>query len=217
MTIGAMVNRKLDLFELDLPEERLAYYLKKGLIAVDTETLGLNIKRDRLCLVQISDEDGIVSLVRYKQKIQPGFSKSFNLKYLLEAPNVLKLFHFARFDIAVLKHYLDADVKPIWCTKIASKLVRTYSDRHGLKDLSKELLNLEVDKTNQMSDWANENLTDSQLEYAANDVRVLIPIYNKLSSLLTREGRTELAERLFKVLPVIAELDTGGFRDIFEH
>lgn len=217
MTTGVVVNRKLDLFELDLPEERFKHYLKKNLIAVDTETLGLNIKRDRLCLVQIADEDGVVSLVRYKQKILPGFSKSANLKYLLEAPNVLKLFHFARFDIAVLKHYLDCDVKPIWCTKIASKLVRTYSDRHGLKDLSKELLNQEVDKTNQMSDWANENLTDSQLEYAANDVRVLIPIYNKLSSLLRREGRTELAERSFKVLPIITELDANGFRDLFEH
>lgn len=202
---------KPDLFEGDLPAERLAHYRKKEVIAVDSETRGLNIRRDRLCLVQLCDEEGVVSLVRYKG--QPAA----NMRLLLEDSNVLKLFHFARFDVAVLKHYLDARVKPLWCTKIASKLVRTYTDKHSLKDLGKELLGLEMDKTDQSSDWATEELTPSQLEYAANDVRVLIPIYRHLKAVLEREGRLDLALKIFDFLPVVAELDLGGWRDIYEH
>lgn len=211
-------QRKPELFELDLPDERLQHYLNKGVIAVDTETRGLNIKRDRLCLVQISDEDGLVSFVRYQRGDQLPFAKQTNLRKLMEAPQVLKVIHFARFDIAVMKHYLHADVKPFWCTKIASKLVRTYTDRHSLKDLSRELLGLEMDKTDQMSDWAKNDLTDSQLQYAANDVRYLIPMYRRMKELLEREGRLGLAERAFECLNVITDLDLGGWSvNVFEH
>lgn len=209
-------NRKPELFERDLPEERLQHYLTKPCIAIDTETRGLIVARDRLCLVQICDEDGLVSFVRFQHRSDlPGDNS--NLKKLMEAPQVMKLFHFARFDVGVMKYYLNADVNPIWCTKIASKLVRTYTDRHSLKDLSRELLGLEMDKTDQMSDWARADLSDSQLEYAANDVRVLHPLQKKLKALLEREDRLELAERLFKVLPVVCEVDLRGWKDIFEH
>ncbi len=203
--------RKPDLFEGDLSDERLSHYLAKDVVAVDTETRGLNVHRDRLCLVQLCDGAGVVSLVRYRLKPAP------NVKRLMEEPRVLKLFHFARFDLAVLKHYLEADVNPVWCTKIASKLVRTYTDRHSLKDLGRELLGLEMDKSDQTSDWAREELTASQLEYAANDVRVLIPIYNQLKSVAEREGRLSLAQKLFGFLPALTELDLAGWRDIFEH
>ncbi|MBI4533187.1 MAG: ribonuclease D [Candidatus Melainabacteria bacterium] len=189
----------------------MRYYLTKDIVAVDTETRGLNIPRDRLCLVQIGDDEGVVSLVRYSSREAP------HLKQLLEAPSLTKLFHFARFDIAVLKYYLDINVRPIFCTKVASRLVRTYSDRHSLKDLCRELLGFDMDKGDQMSDWAREDLTESQLEYAANDVRVLIPIYRHVKALLQREGRMSLAERLFQFLPTISELDLGGWKDVFEH
>jgi ribonuclease D len=203
--------KKPDLFDGDLPDERLAHYQKKSVVAIDTETRGLNIARDRLCLIQICDDEGVVSLVRFRK------NPAANVKRLMEDPQVLKLFHFARFDVAVLKHYMNASVKPIWCTKIASKLVRTYTDRHSLKDLGRELLGLEMDKSDQSSDWAREDLSPSQLEYAANDVRVLIPIYNQMKAVLERENRLELAEKLFGFLPVVAELDLSGYKDIFEH
>ncbi|HEY9870111.1 MAG TPA: ribonuclease H-like domain-containing protein [Candidatus Obscuribacterales bacterium] len=212
MKLEAFVKlRKPDLYEQDLPEERFRHYMGKPFVAVDTETRGLNVLRDRLCLVQLCDEEGMVSLVRYRNASAP------RLKELLEAGTTLKVFHYARFDLAVLKHYLNCQVEPIFCTKAASKLVRTYTDRHSLKDLGRELLGLEMDKSDQMSDWAREDLTESQLEYAANDVRVLIPIYRQVEALLEREGRKELAERVFKVLPVVAELDLGGWKDVFEH
>ncbi|HEY9788137.1 MAG TPA: ribonuclease H-like domain-containing protein [Candidatus Obscuribacterales bacterium] len=210
-----MQHRKPELFESDLPPERLAHYLKKQFIAVDTETRGLNIPRDRLCLVQLCDNEGVVSFVRYRDGSE--FERANNLKKLLESEDVLKVIHFARFDYAVMKHYLGADTRPLFCTKIASKLVRTYTDRHSLKDLSRELLVMEMDKSDQMSDWARDDLSDSQLEYAANDVRVLIPIYEKMVALLAREGRTEIAQRCFQALPVVCDLDLKGFRDIFEH
>ena len=203
--------RKPDLYESDLPEDRLLHYLKKPVLAIDTETRGLIIQRDRLCLVQMCDEEGVVSLVRFRSRSAP------RLKRLLEESHVIKLFHFARFDVAVLKYYLDAQVRPIWCTKIASKLVRTYTDKHGLKDLGRELLGLELDKSDQTSDWAKEDLSDSQLEYAANDVRVLIPIYLKIKVLLEREGRLSLAEQVFGCVPAVSELDLGHFKDVFEH
>jgi ribonuclease D len=206
-----IVKHKPDFFEADLPSDRLAHYLKKSVIAVDTETRGLVIARDRLCLVQLCDDEGIVSLVRYTGADAP------NLRKLMEEPSVLKLFHYARFDVAVMKHWLKASVNPIWCTKIASKLVRTYTDRHSLKDLSLELLGIEMDKVNQSSDWARTDLSDSQLEYAANDVRGLITIYEQLQVLLKREGLTELANKLFAFLPVVAELDLSGRHNIFEH
>jgi ribonuclease D len=210
-------HRKPELFEADLSDERLKHYLSKPVIAVDTETRGLILRRDRLCLVQICDQDGVVSFVRYKGGAQFDPGANSNVKTLLQAPNVIKIFHFARFDVGVLKHYLGADTNPIFCTKIASKLVRTYTDKHGLKDLVKELLKIELDKSDQTSDWAHPDLTDSQLEYAANDVRVLLPIYAQITHLLAREGRMELAQKLFKALPTICELDINGFKDMFEH
>lgn len=209
-------HRKPELFENDLTDERLQHYLSKALVAVDTETRGLNIPRDRLCLVQICDDEGVVSFVRYQDKSDFANPDS-NVKKLLEAPDVLKLFHFARFDYAVLKHYLGAITEPIFCSKIASKLIRTYTDRHSLKDLVRELLSIELDKTDQTSDWARDDLTDSQLEYAANDVRVLIPIHRKMQQLLERESMTELSEKCFRVLPTICELDLRSYRDLFEH
>jgi ribonuclease D len=208
---------KPDFYERDLPEDRLRHYSSKAFVAVDTETRGLNVSRDRLCLIQICDEDGVVSLVRYKHRFDCGEGIGANVKKLLEDKKVIKLFHFARFDVAVLKHYLGAQVQPIFCTKIASKLVRTYTDRHSLKDLVRELLRVEMDKSDQSSDWARDDLSDSQLEYAANDVRVLIPIYRQLKELLEREGRLELAQRTIDCLPVVCDLDLSGWRDIFEH
>jgi ribonuclease D len=210
-------QRKPEVFDFDIPEERLNHYLKKSVIAVDTETRGLNLRRDRLCLVQICDDEGVVSFVRYRDRHQLPFSGDSNLKKLFTAPSVMKLFHYARFDVGVMKYYLGIDINPIWCTKIASKLVRTYTDKHSLKYLVAELLEIELDKSDQMSDWAKDDLTDSQLEYAANDVRVLIPIQRKLAAILEREGRLELAQRLFATLPLVCEMDQLGFQNIFEH
>lgn len=212
-------HRKAELFENDIPDERLAHYLSKPVVAIDTETRGLIARRDRLCLIQICDEDGVVSFVRYKSlaDMDVNASKSPNIKKLCEAQNVLKLFHYARFDVGVLKYYLGIDVAPIFCTKIGSKLVRTYTDRHGLKDLTRELLNIELDKTNQTSDWAQLDLTDEQIEYAANDVRMLLPLYKKVRELLVRENRLALAEQLYRALPAICELDLLGWTNIFDH
>lgn len=199
------------LFDNDLPDEILNRYMSKQVIAIDTETRGLIIPRDRLCLIQLCDEDGLVAFVRFDGKEAP------NLRKFLESRNVLKLFHFGRFDIAVLKHYMNIEVRPVWCTKIASKLIRTYTDRHSLKDLVREMLCIELDKSDQSSDWARRDLSDSQLEYAANDVRVLIPIYEKMKALLDREHLTDLAQRMFDFLPTVCELDLRGYKDLFEH
>jgi ribonuclease D len=209
--------RKPEVFDYDLPDERLKHYLTKSQLAVDTETRGLIYRRDRLCLIQMCDEDGVVSFVRFPDRHKLPMHGDSNLKKLFEAPGVTKLFHYARFDVAVMKYYLSIDIKPLYCTKIASKLVRTYTDKHSLKDLVKELLGFELDKTDQMSDWARMDLSDSQLEYAANDVRVLLPIYKKLQLMLEREGRSDLAQRLFTALPAICELDIGGWSNVFEH
>lgn len=210
-------QQKPDLYELDLPDDRFKHYSTKSVIGIDTETRGLNINRDRLCLIQFCDDEGVVSLVRYKHKIEKGQQVGSNIKKLLEDKNVLKLFHFARFDVSVLKHQLGAQTSPVFCTKIASKLVRTYTDRHSLKDLVRELLGKEMDKSDQTSDWAKDDLTDSQLEYAANDVRVLIPIYDRIKALLIREDRLELAQRVCECLPIVCDLDMGGFTNVFEH
>lgn len=212
-----MQTKKLNILDDDLSEELLKHYLMQEFITLDTETRGLNIRRDRLCMVQISDKEGNVSLVRFRDRSKLPVARETKLKKLLEAPNVLKVLHFARFDVSVLKYNLSARVAPIWCTKIASKLARTYTDRHSLKDLARELLGMEMDKTDQMSDWAREDLSESQLEYAANDVRLLVPIYVKMKALIEREGLTELAGRLFQFVPVVCELDVGGWSNIFEH
>jgi ribonuclease D len=184
-------------------------------VAIDTETLGLNPHRDRLCLVQISNGDGSAHLVKFD-------GKSYDaprLKAILADPAILKIFHFARFDVAVLKQYLKVDTAPLYCTKIASKLVRTYTDRHGLKDLVGELLGIEISKQQQSSDWGAAELSDAQMSYAANDVLHLHELKAKLDSMLKREGRTELARTAFGFLPTRAELDLLGFEhdDIFAH
>ena len=199
------------LHEGDLP----AGVLTEGTIAVDTETLGLVPSRDRLCVVQLSDGQGDEHLVRFR----PGQYDAPNLKRVLENPNQLKLFHFARFDLAVLKHYLGVTVRPVYCTKIASKLVRTYTDRHGLKDLAKELLGVDISKQQQSSDWGADVLTDEQKEYAAGDVRYLHRMKAVLDERLAREGRTALAQACFDFLPYRAELDLLGWpdTDIFAH
>jgi ribonuclease D len=217
LSTHTLVKQKPDVFDFDIPEDRLQHYLKKSIISVDTETRGLILRRDRLCLVQICDDEGVVSFVRYRDRHQLPFHGESNLKKLFTAPHVMKLFHYARFDVSVMKYYLGIDINPIWCTKIASKLVRTYTDKHSLKYLVSELLEVELDKSDQMSDWAKDDLTDSQLDYAANDVRVLIPIQQKLEALLQREGRMEIAQRLFDTLPLVCELDQLGFTNIFEH
>lgn len=209
--------RSPELFESDLPEERLNHYLRQGVVAIDTETRGLIIPRDRLCLVQICDPEGVVSFVRFPKPGELPLKGDSNLKKLLENDKVVKLFHYARFDVAVMKYYLNADTNNIWCTKIASKLVRTYTDKHSLKYLVLELLGIELDKSNQMSDWSREDLSPAQMEYAANDVRLLIPLKELLEVTLKREGRLELALNLFKALPHICQLDLLGFQNIFDH
>lgn len=210
-TEEVLLSGKPDMYVDDLPDNVLESYLQQNVIAIDTETRGLILHRDRLCLVQFCDTRGVVSFVRYRGNPAP------NMVRLLSEPSVMKLFHYGRFDIGVLKYYLGVWTTPVWCTKIASKLVRTYTDRHSLKELARELLRLEMDKSDQSSDWAREDLSDSQLEYAANDVRVLMPIQRKLKEMLVRENRLALAERLFDFLPTQCEIDIAGFKDLFEH
>ena len=184
-------------------------------VAIDTETMGLNPHRDRLCLVQLSAGDGTAHLVRFNM----GDYNAPNLTRLLADTGVIKLFHFARFDVAMLKHYLGVDTTPVYCTKIASRLVRTYTDRHGLRDVVKDLLGHEVSKQQQSSDWGDPNLNEAQLKYAAGDVLHLHALKAKLDEMLAREGRTAMAKACFDFLPVRAELDLLGWpeMDIFSH
>ena len=184
-------------------------------VAIDTETMGLNPHRDRLCLVQLSAGDGDAHLVQ----IPRGPVKAPRLAALIADPAVLKLFHFGRFDIAVLEHALGVRCEPVYCTKIAAKMVRTFTDRWGLKDLCKELLGVEISKQQQTSDWGAERLSDEQLAYAASDVLHLHALKAKLDALLEREGRTELAQAAFRFLPSRARLDIAGWPevDIFAH
>ena len=184
-------------------------------VAVDTETLGLNPQRDRLCLVQLSSGDGNAHLVQ----LSNGNYDAPNLKRLLEDETVTKLFHFGRFDIAMIKRYLGIVCRPVYCTKIASKLSRTYTDRHGLKDLCTELIGVDLSKQQQQSDWGAAELTPEQLEYAASDVLYLHRLKQSLDERLAREGRTALAEACFEFLPHRAELDLAGWedQDIFSH
>ncbi len=198
----------------DLPSSLCQDYMTAEAIAVDTETMGLIYQRDRLCLVQLCDPKGRVAVVR----IAKGQTDAPNLKQLLEASNVLKVFHFARFDVAMLRQNLGIQVTPVFCTKIASKLARTYTSRHGLKELVLELEQVELDKTAQSSDWGNAaNLSDEQLRYAANDVRYLLSVRQKLITMLQREERWELAQKCFEALSVIVSLDLLHYKDIFEH
>lgn len=196
----------------DLSAESLDHYSKCDLLAVDCEMMGLNPFRDRLCLVQICDTNEKVTLV----KIELGH-KSPNLKKLFESQNVKKLFHFARTDLAFLYYWLNINIKNIFCTKSASKLARTYTDKHSLKDLVKEVLNLNMDKNSQLTDWGRDELTKDQIKYAASDVLFLIPSYHKLIELLKRENRLELVEEVNKFLPTLAKLDLLGYADFFAH
>lgn len=195
----------------DLPET----YQAGSSVAIDTETLGLNPHRDRLCVVQLSSGDGAADVV---QIVKDG-PRPERLARLLSDPSVLKIFHFARFDLAVLQHRLGVMPAPVYCTKIASKLARTYTDKHGLKDLVRELLNLNLQKEQQSSDWGAETLTQAQLDYAASDVLHLHALKERLDAALSREGRTEIAERCFAFLPTRARLDLMGWAeaDIFAH
>lgn len=186
-----------------------------NVVAIDTETLGLKPHRDKLCLVQLSSGDGTAHLVQMDRSAYDAP----NLQRLLTDGGILKIFHYARFDVAVLKAYLGVDTNPVYCTKIASKLVRTYTDRHGLKDLCRELLGKDLSKQQQSSDWGADELTDAQLSYAALDVLYLHELRDRLETMLNREGRSELAQACFSFLPARAELDLAGWpdEDIFAH
>jgi ribonuclease D len=201
----------IDLYREDLPDG-----LSLGdSVAVDTETMGLDPNRDRLCLIQLSAGDGNCHLVQFPQ----GHYDAPNLKRLLADPGVTKIFHYARFDLAMIRRYLGVDCRPVYCTKIASRLARTYTDRHGLKDLCKELLGVDMSKQQQSSDWGRDQLSAEQLEYAASDVLYLHRLRDTLDEMLRRENRTDLAEAAFAFLPTRALLDLDGFAetDIFAH
>jgi ribonuclease D len=201
------------IFDRDLDDAATDRYLMAESIAVDTETMGLNYIRDRLCLVQLFSP-GLLTVI----KIAKGQTAAPNLKRVMEAAQVTKVFHFARFDVAQLRHRLGIETQPIFCTKIASKLIRTYSSSHGLKTLVQQLEGVELDKSAQCSDWGDaENLTEEQLRYAANDVRYLISMREKLTTKLQREDRWELAQDCFKALPTIISLDLLQYEDIFSH
>lgn len=197
--------------EGDLPD--LSAY--GDVVAVDTETLGLNPHRDRLCVVQLSPGDGTADVVR----IAKGQTRAPNLEALLTDPNRIKVFHFARFDIAILKQAFGIEVGPLFCTKIASRLSRTYTDRHGLKDVARELVGIDMSKQQQSSDWGAANLSPAQVEYAATDVLYLHAMRERLTAMLEREGRLEMAQACFRFLPTRAALDLAGWpeEDIFSH
>ena len=199
------------LYKNDLPDG-----LDLGpIVAIDCETMGLIPHRDRLCVVQLSGGDGNAHMVQIAQ----GQNSAPNLEALLENPDVLKLFHFGRFDIAVMYHAFGALTAPVYCTKIASKLVRTYTDRHGLKNLLQELLDVDISKQQQSSDWGAETLTEAQLDYAASDVLYLHRLRGELNKRLEREGRMDIAQSCFEFLPTRARLDLAGWpeMDIFSH
>jgi ribonuclease D len=201
----------IHLYKNDLPDG-----LDLGpVVAIDCETMGLNPHRDRLCLVQMSGGDGHAHLVH----VDKGQTEAPNLARMLEDPEVLKLFHFGRFDIAAMYHAFGALAAPVFCTKIASKLVRTYTDRHGLRNLCQELLNVDISKMQQSSDWGAPKLTDAQMTYAASDVLYLHRLKDIFETRLDREGRTEIAQACFDFLPTRAKLDLAGWPeiDIFSH
>jgi ribonuclease D len=211
-----MANATIHLHRGDLPPD-----LDLGTsVAIDTETMGLNPHRDRLCLVQLSAGDNTAHLVQIVPERLGGRGTDCpNLKRLLADPSMVKLMHFARFDVAILQHALDIEVAPVRCTKIAAKLVRTFTDRHGLAQLCRELLGVELSKQQQTSDWGAPELSPEQLAYAASDVLHLHALWARLSALLERENRMELAEQCFRFLPARARLDLLGYTepDIFSH
>lgn len=195
----------------DLPDDLSI----EGDIAIDCETMGLNLKRDRLCWVQIADGSGNIYLIQ----IEKGVKSAPNLAKILESKATQKIFHFARFDVAMLKQNLNIEVKNIFCTKIASKLIRTYTDSHGLKDLCKELLGVQLSKQQQSSDWGAKDINKDQQQYCANDVIYLHKLREKLVTMLEREGRLEMAQACFNFIPVRTMLDLAGWEtiDIFAH
>jgi ribonuclease D len=204
--------KSIEVHQCDLPDN-----LEFGSsVAVDTETLGLKPNRDRLCLVQVSAGDGTCHLVQFPAA---NYEKAHNLKTLFTNTNVTKIFHFARFDVAIIKKNLGVACVPVYCTKIASRLARTYTGNHGLKDVSRELVGVELNKEQQSSDWAIDSLSAEQIEYAAADVLYLHKIKDKLDMMLIREGRDKLAKACFEFLPTRTELDLAGWReeDIFSH
>ena len=200
-----------ELFQNDLPIRVLKSF--KGDVSIDTETLGLNIKRDRLCLIQLRNEtDKKIYLIKFEEDLSPKLSK--NIKILLENNNLTKIFHFGRFDMAVLKENLKINVKNVFCTKVASKLTRTYSSKHGLKDLVNEILDIQLDKTEQSSDWSKKKLTKKQIEYAINDVLYLSEIKISLNNKLINQKRLKLFKSIMKFLEVRVDLDLQGWNDI---
>lgn len=215
MTLQDFPLQDFQVCDRDLtPDQAQAYLESDGSLAVDTETMGLLPHRDRLCLVQICNAAGQITVIR----IERGQTSAPRLQLLMETGLVEKIFHFARFDIAALQHGLGIRTQPVFCTKIASKLIRTYSSRHGLKELVNELEGVELDKSAQSSDWGNpDNLGEKQLSYAANDVRYLIPMQAKLIAMLKREDRWELAQSCFQCLPTFVALDLLRYEGVFEH
>ncbi len=197
----------------DLDEEYLQRYLNSRFLSVDTETMGLNVLRDRLCVVQMCNEEGVVAVVQIKDRQAP------RLKQVLESSSVEKIFHFARYDLASLRHWLGIYVQPVFCTKIASRLVRTYSGYHGLKDLVRELRGMEMDKQQQSSDWGAETLSAQQIQYVQSDVIHLVTLKEGLERMLQREGRLQLAQSCMAFLPTRVTLDLAGWEseDIFSH
>ncbi len=201
---------EFELYQRDLPDD----FESGSILAIDTETMGLNLFRDRLCLVQMKSESGRIVLVQIHKEQR----EAPNLTSLLSNPDVLKIFHFARADMATLLYYLGVDVGPVYCTKIASRLARTNAQSHGLKALVQDLLGIELSKEQQVSDWGVEDLSHEQIEYAASDVLYLHSLKEKLNKRLIRDGRMHLAENLFSFLPTIVALDIEGWSgDIFAH
>ncbi len=207
-------NNEITFCHNDINTDLYNLYKNSSYLAVDTEAMGLIHGRDRLCLIQICNELNLTACI----KIDINNSDSSNIKNLFEDEKIMKIFHYARFDVAALKCNLEINTRNIFCTKIASKLARTYTNKHGLKDLIHELVGVELDKSSQSSDWGSmEDLSNKQIDYAANDVRYLIEAMHKLKIILNREGRYELAQKCFKTIPVHSELDILKFSNIFEH
>ena len=207
-------DKKIIFSHNDISNELYSQYKNSSYLAVDTEAMGLIHGRDRLCLIQICNELNLTSFI----KIELNNSDSPNIKKLFEDKKIMKVFHYARFDVAALKCNLQINTSNIFCTKIASKLARTYTNKHGLKDLIYELIGIELDKSSQSSDWgSSNNLSTKQIDYAANDVRYLIETMHKLIVILKREGRYELAQKCFKTIPIHSELDILKFSNLFEH
>ena len=209
-----MVFNNVQICDEDLDGATYARYMSAEALAIDTETMGLVLGRDRLCLVQLCDPQGFVTAIR----IAKGQTEAPNLQKLLTSWDITKVFHYARFDVAQFNTHFGIETAPIFCTKIASKLARTYTSSHGLKSLAGELLGVELDKSAQSSDWGDaENLSGEQYSYAANDVRYLLEIKDKLTTMLKREGRYQLAQQCFQAIPIFVALDQLQYGNIFDH